>query len=270
MVDLLQWFKQRIPGRSGSARVEGDMTGFVYVSTEEQGPMTSAAPGLRIGRFTDMPPWIVVDHSPHSAIIAKWPGRLWKVQVLHKASEQPYTYARYTRATAVHVLEEMPLSVLFDPNGEVVVEFLNRISRLSRDAAAKLGALRDEEAVHVHNVVWDRWLSKHDPASPFVNQDHTGTIGVGSKVPRSPVGNAASVLHSELTKRARELVGEDAFIVDDEEQCFSPEWARIAACLQHAIFAVGVEESLLTPTERAVLWRTYEKAMQSSALRNDA
>jgi hypothetical protein len=84
MGDLLQWLKRRIPGHSGSTRMGGEVTGFVYVPTEEQGPMTSAAPGLRIGRFTDEPPWIVVDHSPHSAILAKWPGTLWKVRVLKR------------------------------------------------------------------------------------------------------------------------------------------------------------------------------------------
>ena len=269
MVDLTRWLKRRLPSVPARSVADGEVTGFVYVGVDERGLMAAAAPGLRIGTFVDKPPWMVVDYDPRSTLLAKWPGRLWKVRVLHKASDQPLSYAGYTRATAVDVMQEVPLAVLFEHNGEAVVDFLNSISRLTAKAAAALSESQDDEATRVHSAAWDRWLASTDPASPFLGQEHAGTIAMVAKAPRSPVGDAPSVLHSELTKRAREIAGDAAFVVDDEEQYFSPPWLRAGTCLQHSLFALGVDEHLLSPSERAILRRGYEKAM-SGAVRDDA
>jgi hypothetical protein len=270
MVDLINWFKRHLPGQATIADPDGEITGFVYVSAEDQGPMATAATGLTIGRFTDDPPWIVIDHTAQSIVLAKWPGKVWKVRALRKAPQQPYSYAGYIRATAVYVEDEMPLSVLFEHNGEEIVELLNRISKLTIDEAERIVALSDEDAARIHNQIWDRWLALEDPSSTFINQDHDGTIAVGSKAPRSPVGNATSVLHSQLAARAREISGEHAFVTDGEDQYFNPKWAKTAACLQHALFAIGVDEKLLDDHERAVLRRSFDKVIKLPERRNDA
>lgn len=263
MVDLTRWLKRQLPSGAERSSASSDITGFVYVGRGDSGPMAAAAPGLQVGSFVDAPPWIVVDHNPQSTILAKWPGRLWKVRVLHKAAEQPRSYAGYTRATVVDVLDEAPLAVLFEHNGDAVVEFLTSISRLQLATVEALRESQDEEAVGFHNMTWDRWLASVDPGSPHLGAEHAGIIAVGAKAPSSPVGNATSVLHSELWKRAREIAGDRAFVVEDEEVFFNATWSRVAACLQHALFALGAGEHLLSASERAVLLRAYEKATRN-------
>lgn len=264
MIDLIHWFKSLVPA---TAAASSACDGFVYVPRDDPSPLfSSMKPNVRVGSFTDTPPWIVVDHSPQSVVLAKWPGRLWAVRILRRAPEQPCAYAGYTRATAVHVLNEVQCGELFEHCGTAVVEFLDRISSLTERDVEKLGLARDEDAAHIHGLVWDRWIQKVDPSSPLLGNDHTGIIAIGSKVPRSPVGNAPSVLHSQLSRRARQMVGDDAFVTEDEEVCFNPTWATVAANLQHALFSVGVEDQLLKSIERAVLARVYEEAI----LRGDA
>jgi hypothetical protein len=269
MVDLIRWLKRQRPSSSVRSAAEGEIVGFVYVGKGDSSLMTAAAPGTRIGSAVDKPPWIVVDHEPQSIVMAKWPGRLWKVRVVHRAAQQPLAYASYTRATAVDVLEEVPLAVLFEHNAEAVVEFLNSISQLTVEKVAALAESPDDEAARVHNAAWDRWLASADPASPSVGQEHAGTIAMGAKAPGSPVGRAPSVLYSQLIKRAQEIAGDAAFAVEEEEQYFRHPWSQAATCLQHSLFAIGVAEHLLSTSERAVLRRAYEKAMSGTA-RDDA
>lgn len=252
MVDLIRWLKRNSPGKAESAVGEG----YVYVAADDTNPVLgSMRPGTRVGGVFDGPPWIVVDHSPQSVILARWPGRLWKVQVLRRASEQPLAYAEYTRATAVHVVEEVPLAALFVHDGPAVVRFLNRVSQLTAAHIAVLGHEQDEDATSIHGLVWDRWLAEADVSADSIGTKHTRTIAIGSKAPCSPVGNAPSVLHAQLTRLAHHLVGDAAFVTDGEDQYFTPAWENVAANLQHGLFAAGVQERFVSPAERAVLSR---------------
>jgi hypothetical protein len=268
VVDFVRWLKGRFV--DGTASIDGDgASGFVYVADGETGPMASASAGMCIDNFSDRPPWIVVDHKAESIVLAKWPGRLWRVHILRKASEQPLAYAGYTRATAVQIEQEVPLAALFEYKGEDVVDFLSSIRSLSFEAKAALEQLSDERAVALHNEVWNRWLSQVDPASPYLGQDHSGIIAMGAKSSRSPVGNATSVLHSELTIRARELDGQSAFVTDSEGQWFNPQWLRVATHLQHALFAIGVPEQLLSLSERIILAKAYRYAVPARKQSDD-
>ncbi len=238
---------------------QGEIMGFVYVGKGSDSLMTVAASGAKIGSAVDEPPWIVVDHTPESAVLARWPGRLWKVRVLHSAAQQPLSYAGYTRATAVDVLQELPLAMLFQHNGQAVVDFLNRISQLTAETVAALAESQDDEAARMHNAAWDRWLASTDPASPFVGQNHAGIIAMGAKRPGSPVGQAPSVLYAQLAQRAREIAGDAAFVIENDEQSFRHPWSQAATCLQHALFAIGVAQHLLSPSERIVLARIFHR-----------
>jgi hypothetical protein len=263
MVDIIRR-KNRQAADCSTASVIGDgASGYVYVSRDETGPMASASAGLRVGNANDHPPWIVVDHKLESIILAKWPGKLWRVRILHKATEQPLAYANYTRATNVYIEQELPLEVLFEYNGAEIVDFLSSIRSLSIEAKTALANLRKEHAISIHNEVWNRWLSKLDTESPYIGQDHSGIIAMGARPPRSPVGNATSVLHSELTARAREIDGDSAFVTDDEGQWFNLQWSRVAANLQHALFAIGVPEQFLSPSERVTLANAYRSVISS-------
>src|SRR4051794_27045731 len=96
------------------------VTGFVYVPAAEEGAMRAAARGATIRNPDRHPPWIVVAHTMERVIAASWPGKLWRVRVLREAPEQPMATAGYTRATAVEVLEEVPVARLFGARGEEV------------------------------------------------------------------------------------------------------------------------------------------------------
>src|SRR5688572_26242955 len=105
--------------------------GYVYVHDEGAGAMASASPGQRIRLPERRAPWIVVDHSINSIVVARWPGRLWRVAVTDAAGiEQVSAYARYTRAFEVKVLEELPVSQLFGERGEAVCSVIARSDRL--------------------------------------------------------------------------------------------------------------------------------------------
>ena len=259
MVDLIRWLRHHnVPPNDGR-----EVSGFVYVSDAESGPMSSAAAGVRVGNFDDRPPWIVVDHDLATPILAKWPGRLWQVRILQRVPQQPQTYAAYTRATAVEVIQELPLAALFEHDGAAVVDFLCSIRNLSAEARMTLSESRDEDAARVHCEVWDRWISQVDPESPFLGGDHGGIIAVGAKSPRSPVGNATSVLHSEVRRRARAIDGDRAFVVHEEEESLDPHWIRVAGHLHHALFAIGCPDLLLSPSERLTLVRAYGRTCSS-------
>ena len=64
---------------SSSIRV---IDGFVYVPDSDSGVFAGAARGMVLRKPDRSPPWIVVDHAIESAVIARWPGRLWRVVVL--------------------------------------------------------------------------------------------------------------------------------------------------------------------------------------------
>lgn len=107
------------------------VSGYVYVDDEEQGPIAGAAPGRLVRNATLRPPWIVVHHSLDRVLVAQWPGRLFRVEVvppstreeraaMERAAAELAVDAGYTRAIAVEVLEELPAPSLFGPHGDAV------------------------------------------------------------------------------------------------------------------------------------------------------
>ena len=56
--------------------------GFVYVPLTNTGPMAHAEAGRTVRIPGRGPPWIPVDHEVSSIVVARWPGRLWAVEIL--------------------------------------------------------------------------------------------------------------------------------------------------------------------------------------------
>ncbi|WP_211251124.1 hypothetical protein, partial [Arenimonas composti] len=265
MNDLLSRIRARF-ARNTSTPTGAELgRGFVYVPHDEEGSMAIAEPQLIVGRFTDEPPWIVVDHDTTSGIVAKWPGRLWEVEILRKALQQPLPYAKYTRATAVRVLRELPLERLFEHGGSEIAQLLNRTGTLSEAQATKLSNGLSKEAAIAHDAVWDRWLQVAEPASPYIGQSHVGTLAIGSRSPRSPAGNAPSILCSVLSKRARSLCGVAAFVADGEDETFATPWSGAFQALLHAVLGYGATPALLREQEREQLTRAYQVAVSDDA-----
>ena len=234
------------------------LIGYVYVGADRDDPMSAAVVGAQIGSGVDQPPYIVVDHTLERTLLTRWPGQLWRVQALKLASDQPLAYARYTRATAVLVLEALPLSMLFEHQGDAVVDFLNGIRQLTSAQKIALAEAQDPIAHQLYNRVFDRWLTRMNPESLHLGQDHHGVIAMGGLNPRSPVGNASSVLYDELRKRACELEGAAALVLDEDgDECLHPQWHAAADTLQNALYGIAAPDALLNPEEREVLLRAY-------------
>jgi hypothetical protein len=117
----------------------------VYVEDDSHGPMAGAVAGARIRIPSLDPPWIVVAHGLDEVLVARWPGRLFRVIsvspsdeeeriALARAGENLRADAGYTRVFAIDVLEQLRPSVLFGPHGEAVAEVVECAGRLTADA----------------------------------------------------------------------------------------------------------------------------------------
>lgn len=235
-----------------------DISGFHYEPADRALHFAEAAPGLTIGTFRDAPPWIVVDVALATTIVASWPGRLWEVQVIHRASEQPVASAGYVRATAVRVVRELPSALLFGGNGEAAASILDVASQLTLEQRDQLARLHSEAGDDAYSRVWSQWLVESEPTSDHCCDDHRNTLAIGAGKMRSPLDSAPTVLHSVLSRRATEIDGAAAFVEDDEDRCFSPIWSKVFSSLLHACFAMGAEASLVSKDQRLVLIASYE------------
>jgi hypothetical protein len=231
----MNWFRRRV-------------TGFVYVADVDDGVMRSAAAGKTIRNADDAPPWIVVNQAIESIVVAKWPGKLWRVSVLKAAAEQPAAYAKYTRAVAVEVIDEEPVWQLFGAHGEAVCRVLERARTVTIDDVAILRNAVGDAARDAYSSVWNRWLGDA--------HDHHDTLATGEL--RSPIGTGFTVLHELIFQRAPTLTDSAAITAtDDDELVLAPEWHAVDEAFLHAAMAYGAPE--LMPSSDAELliaaWR---------------
>jgi hypothetical protein len=255
---LRPWSRLTSILRGGRSRPEVHSGGVVFVSDADDGPMRSAKVGATVQNAGGGPPWIVVDHSVVSVIVTKWPGRLWKVEILEAAREQPHAGVNYTRAVSVKVIEEMATSELFGPHGSRVYAMIERARALTTEDLAVLGASVHSLARAAYSRGWRKWLGLGEPESGDPSEDYADTLAVPGGT-RSPIHSGFTVLHSVLAERARGLVGDAAFVVDDEgNQSFTPEWASAADAFLHAAMAFGAPE-LLSPTDREAITQAWRR-----------
>ena len=215
--------------------------------------MRAAAAGGVARNDDDGPPWIVVDHAIDSIVLSKWPGRLWKVEVVKAAPEQARADAGYTRAVAVRVIEEMPLAVLFGAHGDAVLDVIAKASAVTIEQVAALDAAADAEARAAYSRAWSRWLGEDE--SDDLHADTLAAFsGAGG---RSPIGSGFTVLHTVIAEWAHALAGEAAFVEDEEgDPMFAPEWQSAVDAFLHAAMALGAPET--ASTDSRVLTAAWE------------
>ncbi|MDR6627179.1 hypothetical protein J2728_003514 [Caulobacter segnis] len=238
--------------------------GFVYVSHADQGPMQQAANGAVISIAGRGPPWIVVNHDPASVIAAKWPGRLWRVQILDAATSHdqrasggtPLPYARYTRAVAVRIVGEENLGQLFGPNGADVLQVLEAASNLARSRAELLATNRHAGAPAACDRLWREWMKSQDVPGDYPEL-LDGTLSLGTS--GSPINGGLSVLHSVVFARATALDGDAATTIDDEDVWLAPPWSGASAALADAALALGAA-AWATPSDRDILMHGWKSA----------
>jgi hypothetical protein len=215
--------------------------GYVYVPDSDPGVFAGAARGVVVRKPDRSPPWIVVDHAIESAVIARWPGRLWRVVVLDADGvEQASAHANYTRALAVKVIEEVPASRLFGEHGEAVVAVLSFASRLDAATAERLAGLRHPEADQAYSRAFRRWLDRIGCGSVHGVSDFSGTLEAGQAPSRSPLNCGLSIVYRVVWDRAEVVAGPGAFVEDDEgERALGPVWGTAASALLDAAMALG-------------------------------
>ena len=215
--------------------------GYVYVPDSDPGVFAGAARGMVVRKPDRSPPWIVVDHAIESAVIARWPGRLWRVLVFDADGvEQASAHANYTRALAVKVVEEVPASRLFGEHGEAVVAVLSFASGLDAATAERLAELRHPEANQAYSRAFRRWLDRVGCGSVHGESDFSGTLEAGQGPSRSPLNCGLSLVYRVVWDRAEVVAGPGAFVEDDEgERALGPVWGAAASALLDAAMALG-------------------------------
>jgi hypothetical protein len=236
--------------------------GYVYVPDSDPGVFAGATRGVVVRKPDRLPPWIVVDHAIQSALVARWPGRLWHVEVLDTDGvEQASAYAHYTRALAVKVTEEVPASRLFGEQGEAVVAVLSFASRLDAATTERLATFRHPEADQAYSRAWQRWLDRVGSRPAHGESDFSGTLAVGPS--RSPLNCGLSLVYRAVCDRAEAVVGPAAFVEDDEgERALRPLWGAAASALLDAAMALGAPS--VVSEDAAVLTAAWKVVCNSS------
>lgn len=233
-------------------------SGYVYATAKDRMSLRDAKVGAVVRNPDSGPPWIVVDHALESVNIARWPGRLFKVEILEVAKEQPRAYANYTRATAISVVDELSAIKLLGKHGAQIAQVIERIETLSIDEATALSVSVDPSAPDLYDGAWKAWLREIGAPSFNDEADHRHTLVAGGGALRSPVGYALTLIYSQLQARAELLLGSAATGANDEgESIMMAPWDGAAHALLHAAMAVGAPE-LFTTEQAATLtlpWR---------------
>ena len=215
--------------------------GYIYVPDDEVGPLSQACTGAVVCNKDRTPPWIVVDHSIADVIVARWPGKLWRVTNIDaEGIEQASQHAHYTRAMAVTVCEEVPASRLFGEHGAAVCSIITIASQLDSDLVQALAASRHPDAGDAFSRAWVQWLAELGRSSDHLRQNCSRTLAIGGPGKRSPINCGFTVLHRVIWERADSVVGSTAFLDDEEgEKFLEPTWASTSNAMSEAAMAMG-------------------------------
>lgn len=229
--------------------------------------MRAARAGVTIRIEGRVPPWIVVDHDLSSVIVAKWPGRLWRVRIVEAASARdqhafggpPLPHARYTRCLSVSVEAEEDSAILFGARGADVVRVLQEASGLGHARAEALAGNRHAGAGAAQDRVWRNWL-RQQAVPDDTAVDYDGTLLMGGQKPGSPINQGLSALHLTVFKRAQAVDGEAATASDEDDTWLIHPWDGANRVLGDAALALGAPE-LMSGEDRAILLHGWSKVI---------
>ena len=228
--------------------------GFVYVANAHDGPMAHAEPGLTVRIPGRGPPWIAVDHELCSVVVARWPGKLWAVEIVDpitngdlKAANQVGLRpdAGYTRSVAVEILHAVPVATLFGPHGEQVCAVIEAAAALTLAEAMRLGESRHRDAGDAQGRIWRRWLVRENIPLDRYSDDLGGTLAIGVSKTGSPIGQGLRVIHGVVGRRAEALAGSSVWLVDEadpEGAWLAEPWCAASIALLDAALAFGAPE----------------------------
>ncbi|MFJ5547627.1 hypothetical protein [Streptomyces sp. NPDC093225] len=241
------------------------VSGFVYVHDEARDLLRGAVAGSRVTLPAFEPPWRVVDHALEGVVVARWPGRLFRAEVvppatdgeraaLARAAENLRPGAGYTRAVSVDLVQELSPAVLFGPHGEAVCRVLRAAGALDEEGAGRLAAARHPAADRAYGGAWDSWLLDQPRGATCRGRAHVRTLAVPGAGPSgSPIGHGFSVLAGAVRASIRLRGGAGAYTVDEDgERVMADPWAAALGALLDAAMAFGAPH-LLDDRSAAVL-----------------
>ena len=237
--------------------------GYWYDASDPRTALVRDANHVR--RAAAGPPWMVVDqHIASITIGSSWPGRLWRVRVTELGDMSGLVaQPGYWRASGVEIIEALPLSTLFGPHGDAVLDVLARIDSLTAPQAEALSAARAAGAEAAYGRAWARWA---DPASaPAHDSDWAGTLAAHGRHgnEHSPVHAGFMLIHSQLWKRAQAIGGPDVILrIEDEddgeiEETLAAPWDGACSALLHAAMARGAP-GLVSEADSTTLTRAFD------------
>jgi len=227
------------------------ITGYIYCPMDKLGLFQNCSAGQVISKADDNPTWIIVDHSFGDVVIAKWPGRLWRAEVLVPLEPQAHT-GNYTRCVSVKIIKEVETEILFGEFGAKIEEILHFSSALKLPTAHRLAAARHKDVKGIISKGWYRWMEKNGIADSTPDENMDAVLMVGNGAHTSPIGHGLALVHSGVWESALREMGDTAFKRDDEEIWLSPPWSNATDALMEAAWALGAPELFCT-TEIEIL-----------------
>ncbi|MDA3650203.1 hypothetical protein LZ318_40020 [Saccharopolyspora indica] len=228
------------------------MSGFIFVDQEAPDYLKEAAAGSRVTLPSFEPPWLVVDHSLDRVVVARWPGRLFRAEIvppatdaeraaMARAAERLSSDAGYTRAVSIDLVEEISPTVLFGPHGDAVRAVLEAGCALDEESARRLASARQPAADHAYSAAWERWLGEQPNGAVYQGQSHASIVAISGAGPsESPIGHGFSVLSRAVYESARLRGGESAHARDEDgDWVLLDPWRTASAALLDAAMALG-------------------------------
>ena len=170
----------------------------------------------------------------------------------------------YTRTFGVKILEEVPLEVMFGANGDSIKQLIDLTRIISESQVELLSKYNVKTNRQIVDKAWRKWVRLTDKDYTFYGDDYSNTLKMSPKnqVHASPVREGLSIISSQFDIRARELVGESAFGVDEDGEIFlQPVWGKAVEALLQA--GISYEsDHLLSETEKELLQKPVKEVFQ--------
>ncbi|XOV68709.1 MAG: hypothetical protein ACFHU9_05915 [Fluviicola sp.] len=241
---------------------QSKIQGYLYITAKDDIKLFQASIGSKFIKSDRKPPWLVVNHSLDGIIVTEWPGRLLKVEILDGVNEMDLNKGLvkdvwYTRTLGVEILEVVPTQALFEPNGVEIVQILDFISEMSEEAVNKLNQFELKNASKIYSNAWNEWLKMKDVNSIHMNQDHSNTLAIYANNSRATMNRSFSVISNLVWKRAKSVLGDSAFTVDEDgELVLNARWSHATDALLHAAMAMHGRD-FISNEDKIELWNPW-------------
>lgn len=228
--------------------------GYIYTPTDEIGLFQDSQPGQIVSCADRQPPWIIVDHSLQDVVVARWPGRLLRAEVIEAVEPQDHR-GNYTRCIAVKIIAEVKTDFLFGRFGSKVEEILQFASTIRLSEAQSLAGPRANMLKGIVSGGWKRWERENDIIDDILddNKDHMTLSGSG--VHTSPIGHGLELIHRAVWDAAHQDM---AFHENKEEISLKSPWSDATSELMAAAWALGAPD-LFNQAEIETLLEMWDK-----------